>query len=250
MGDINVAMLGVGAANVSVERLIVKADVDERKIVMVDSKGILSRNRRDLEKSEPYKWSLCLRTNFEGKDGGIAEALEDADACIAMSRLGPSVIKKEWVKKMNDKPIVFSCPNPIPEIWPYEAKDADAKVVATARSDFPNQLNNSLVFPGIFRGELDVRAKGISDEMCLAAAYEIARMAEEKGLSEEYIVPTMEEWDVYPREAAAAAYQASLEGLARKKTSKQKEYEYAKEIIYNAKRKFEQLKLSCLIPRP
>ncbi len=250
LNDVNVAMIGVGAANVSVERLIVKAGVDERKIVMVDSKGILSRSRRDLEKSEPYKWSLCLRTNFEGKDGGIAEALEGADVCIAMSRQGPGVIKKEWVKKMNDKPIVFSCANPIPEIWPYEAKDAGAKVVATARSDFPNQLNNSLVFPGIFRGALDVRAKGISDEMCLAAAYEIAKMAEEKGLSEEYIVPTMEEWDVYPREAAAAAYQASLEGLARKKTSKQKEYEYAKEIIFNARRKFEQLKLSGLIPRP
>ncbi|MEM0052787.1 MAG: NADP-dependent malic enzyme [Nitrososphaeria archaeon] len=250
LGDVKVAMVGVGAANVSVERLIVKAGVDERKIVMVDSKGILSRNRRDLEKNEPYKWSLCLRTNSEGRDGSIAEALEGADVCIAMSRQGPGVIKKEWVKKMNDKPVLFSCANPIPEIWPYEAKEAGAKVVATARSDFPNQLNNSLVFPGIFRGALDVRAKGISDEMCLAAAYEIAEMAEEKGLSEEYIVPTMEEWDVYPREAAAAAYQACLEGLARKKTSKKEEYEYAREIIFNARRKFEQLKLSGLISRP
>ncbi|MCX8188496.1 MAG: NADP-dependent malic enzyme [Nitrososphaeria archaeon] len=247
LDEVNVAMVGVGAANVSVERLIVKAGVNEGKIVMVDSKGILSRNRRDLEKSEPYKWALCLRTNFEGKDGGIAEALDGADVCIAMSRQGPGVIKKEWIKKMNDNPIVFSCANPIPEIWPYEAKDAGAKVVATARSDFPNQLNNSLVFPGIFRGALDVRAKGISDGMCLAAAYEIAKMAEEKGLSEEYIVPTMEEWDVYPREAAAAAYQASLEDLARKKTSMQKEYDYAREIIFNARRKFEQLKLSGLI---
>jgi malate dehydrogenase (oxaloacetate-decarboxylating) len=249
LGDVKVAMVGVGAANVSVERLIVKAGVDERKIVMVDSKGILSRSRSDLEKSEPYKWSLCLRTNFEGKEGGIAEALDGADVCIAMSRQGPGVIKKEWVRKMNDRAIVFSCANPIPEIWPSEAKEAGARVVATARSDFPNQLNNSLVFPGIFRGALDVRAKGISDRMCLAAAFEIARMAEEKGLSEEYIVPTMEEWDVYPREAAAAAYEACLEGLARKKTSKEKEYEHAKEIISIARRKFEQLKISGLIRR-
>ncbi|MGB9727380.1 MAG: NAD(P)-dependent malic enzyme [Nitrososphaeria archaeon] len=247
LGDVKITMVGVGAANVSVERLIVKAGVDERKIVMVDSKGILSRSRSDLEKSEPYKWMLCLRTNFEGIEGGIAEALDGADVCIAMSRQGPGVIKKEWVKKMNDRAIVFSCANPIPEIWPSEAKEAGAKVVATARSDFPNQLNNSLVFPGIFRGALDVRAKGISDQMCLAAAFEIARMAEEKGLGEEYIVPTMEEWDVYPREAAAAAYEACLEGLARKMTSREKEYEYAKEIISTARRKFEQLKISGLI---
>jgi len=250
LNEVKVVMVGVGAANVSVERLIVKAGVDERKIVMVDSKGILSRSRRDLEQSEPYKWSLCLRTNYEGREGGIAEALEGADVCIAMSRQGPGVIRKEWVKKMSDKAVVFSCANPVPEIWPYEAKEAGAKVVATARSDFPNQLNNSLVFPGIFRGALDARAKGISDEICLAAAYEIAKMAEERGLSEDYIVPTMEEWDVYPREAAAAAYQASLEGLARKKMSWESEYEQAKEIIYNARRKFERLKASGLISKP
>ena len=111
--------------------------------------------------------------------------------------------------------IVFACANPNPEIWPWEAKEAGARIVATGRSDFSNQLNNSLVFPGIFRGTLDSRAVTISEEMAMAAAVEIARCAEERGLSEEAILPTMADWQVVPKVAAATAMKAQESGLAR-----------------------------------
>ena len=106
-------------------------------------------------------------------------------------------------------------PIPIPEIWPWEAKEAGARIVATGRSDFPNQVNNSLGFPGIFRGALDVRAKTITDEMCIAAARELAKVAEDKGIHEEYIIPNMDEWEVFPREAVAVATKAIEQGVAR-----------------------------------
>ena len=127
--------------------------------------------------------------------------------------------------------IVFACANPIPEIWPWEAKAAGAAVVATGRSDFPNQVNNSLGFPGIFRGVLDVRAKTISDEMCLAAAHALADMAAEHGLNPDYILPTMDEWEVFPREAAAVAVKAAEQGLARLPTTYDDEFHRAAAII-------------------
>jgi malate dehydrogenase (oxaloacetate-decarboxylating) len=127
--------------------------------------------------------------------------------------------------------IVFACANPVPEIWPWEATEAGAVVVATGRSDFPNQVNNSLGFPGIFRGTLDVRASTITDTMCIAAANALADMAEEKGLTPEYILPTMDEWEVFPREAAAVAVQAVKEGLARTPMTYDEELKNAEEII-------------------
>jgi malate dehydrogenase (oxaloacetate-decarboxylating) len=247
INDVHIAMIGAGAANIRTEGLIVNAGVDERKIVMVDSKGILNTSRKDIE---PYKWKLCLKTNSEGKEGGIAEALKNADVCIAMARPGPNVIRKEWIQEMNNNAIVFACANPVPEIWPSKAREAGATVIATGRSDFPNQLNNSLVFPGIFRGALDVRAKWISDGMCFAAAREIAIMAEEKGLSFDHIVPTMEEWEVFPREASVVAEEAVIEGLARTKTSRQEELEKAKEIILSSRNKLEELMRKGFIAKP
>ncbi len=110
--------------------------------------------------------------------------------------------------------IVFICANPMPEMWPWDAKEAGAAVVATGRSDFENQVNNSLGFPGIFRGTLDVRAKTITDEMCIAAAEELAKVAEDKGLRADYIMPTMDDWEVFPREAAAVAMKAIEQGIA------------------------------------
>ena len=115
---------------------------------------------------------------------------------------------------MASDPVVFLCANPIPEMWPWDAKAAGAAVVATGRSDFPNQVNNSVGFPGIFRGTLDVRAKTITDEMCIAAAEELAKVAEDKGLSADYIMPTMDDWEVFPREAAAVAMKAIEQGIA------------------------------------
>ena len=134
--------------------------------------------------------------------------------CIALSKQGPDTIKKEWIKAMAPDPIVFVCANPIPEIWPWDAKEAGAAVVATGRCDFPNQVNNSIGFPGIFRGTLDVRARTITDEMCIAAAVELAKVAEDKGLSADYIMPTMDDWEVFPREAAAVAMKAIEQGVA------------------------------------
>ena len=139
--------------------------------------------------------------------------------CIAFSKPGPGVIKPEWVRSMAEDAIVFACANPVPEIWPWEAKEAGAKVVATGRSDFPNQVNNSLGFPAIFRGALEVRATSITDEMCIAAANAIADFALERGLHEEYIVPTMGDEEMYVEEAIAVAKKAMEQGVAQESLS-------------------------------
>jgi malate dehydrogenase (oxaloacetate-decarboxylating) len=143
-------------------------------------------------------------------------------------------LKKEWIRSMAKDAIVFACANPIPEIWPWEAKEAGAKIVATGRSDFPNQVNNSLGFPAIFRGTLDVQARTITDEMCIAAAKELARCAEEKGINEEYILPTMDEWEVYPRVAAAVGIQAIEQGIGRISLTREELYEKATTMIKEA----------------
>ena len=201
---------------------------------MVDSKGILHKGRKDIElrKAEFVdKWKLCQITNAEQREGGIAEALKGADVVIALSTPGPDTLKKEWIQAMAKDAIVFACANPIPEIWPWDAHEAGAAVVATGRSDFPNQVNNSVGFPGIFRGALDVRAKTITDEMCLAAAHALADMAAEKGLNPDYILPTMDEWDVFSREAAAVAAKAVEQGIAALPATYDEEYHRAGEII-------------------
>ncbi len=236
--EVRVTMVGAGAASIAITRLLFKAGVMPEKTVVVDSHGILSLGRKDIcNDRECYvdKWRLCQTTNPEGRTGGIAEALKGADVCIALSRPGPDTIKKEWVAGMARDAIVFACANPTPEIWPWDAKEAGARIVATGRSDFPNQLNNSLGFPGIFRGTLDVRAKTITDEMCIAAATELAKCAEERGLSEDFIAPTMEDWEVFPREAAAVGMMAQQQGIARVKATREELYKEATEIIKRAR---------------
>ncbi len=156
--------------------------------------------------------------------------------CIALSKQGPDTILPEWIRAMAPDPIVFLCSNPIPEMWPWDAKEAGAAIVATGRSDFPNQVNNSVGFPGIFRGTLDVRAKTITDEMCIAAAVELAKVAEDKGLSADYIMPTMDDWEVFPREAAAVAMKAVEQGIAlRTDITFDQEVKEATEIIARAR---------------
>jgi len=145
------------------------------------------------------------------------------------------VIKKEWISAMADNSIVFVCANPIPEIWPWEAKEAGARVVATGRSDFPNQVNNSVGFPAIFRGTLDVRARTITDEMCIAAAYELAKCAEDKGLQEDHLLPTMDEWEVFPREAVAVARKAMEQGVAGLTFSEKELFQMAETKIKRAR---------------
>lgn len=230
-----IAMVGAGAANIRAAKVLIKAGIKPGNIIMADSKGILNNDRKELEKTHPEKWDICLNTNSENRSGSVPEALKGADVCIAASKPGPGTIKKEWIAKMNDNSIVFVMANPIPEIWPWEAKEAGAKIVATGRSDFPNQVNNSLGFPGIFRGTLDVRAKTITDEMCIAASYELAKCAEDRGLQEERIIPTMDDWDVFPREATAVALKAIEQGVARRKLSREELYEQATGIIKRAR---------------
>ncbi len=245
--DVRVCMLGAGAANIAVARIIMQAGVTPGKIVMVDTKGILNRNRTDLEGEFKAKSEIAMRTNSENRTGGLEEAIKNADVLIAMSRPGPGVVPKKLIETMNDDAIVFACANPIPEIWPWEAQEAGAKIVATGRSDFPNQVNNSLGFPAIFRGTLDVRAKMISDEMCIAAAREIAKVAEENGLDEDKIIPSMSDWEVFPREAAAVGTQAVKQGLARQKLSRKNLYEKAESIIGHARKTTEILMRRGLI---
>ncbi len=224
-----ISIVGVGAANTRTYYVLKSAGVDPKNILMTDSTGILSTTRKDLEGS--YKWEIAKETNPDGIEGGIKEALEGADMCIAASKPGPGVITKDDVKGMASNSIIFACANPIPEIWPWEAKEAGAKVIATGRSDFPNQVNNSLVFPAIFRGALDVRAKTITDEMCIASAKALAKYAEDKGLSEDYIIPSMDEWEIYPMQATEVAMKCIEQGLARKKASRQEIHDGAAAII-------------------
>ncbi|MCD4652797.1 malate dehydrogenase, partial [bacterium] len=212
-------IVGSGAANVALVRIMITAGVPARNIQMVDSKGILHKNREDLERNKtnnPYKWDFACKTNGENRTGGIKEAMEGADVVVAASKPGPGVIEKEWISSMNNDSIVFVVANPVPEIWPWEAKEAGARIVGTGRSDFPNQINNSLGFPGIFRGTLDVQAKTITDEMAITAAYAIAETAEKNGLREDYIVPTMDEWDVFINQAVAVGLKAIEQGIARR----------------------------------
>jgi malate dehydrogenase (oxaloacetate-decarboxylating) len=253
MSEILISIVGVGSANTRTAIVLMRAGVKPGNLIMVDSKGILHPNRKDIEarkEKNPWKWDFCLKTNAENRTGGIPEALKGADVCIAASKPGPGVIRKEWVSGMATNSIVFACANPIPEIWPWEAREAGAKVVATGRSDFENQINNSLGFPAIFRGVLDVKAKTITDDMCIAAAKELAKFAEERGIHEGDIIPRMEEWEVFPREAVACALESIKEGVAREKPSKQELWERAVAIIRNARESTELLMKHGLIRPP
>jgi malate dehydrogenase (oxaloacetate-decarboxylating) len=247
IGKARICMLGAGAANIAVARIIMKAGISPGNIIMVDREGILNRQRTELEEEYRAKWEISLKTNSEGRTGGLKEAVKGADVLIAMSTPGPGVIPRELISTMADDAIIFACANPIPEVWPWEAKQAGAKIVATGRSDFPNQVNNSLGFPGIFRGTLDVRAKAISDEMCIAAANELAKIAEEKGIDEDRILPSMSDWEVFPREAAAVGAEAVKQGLAGLKLSRKEIYDRAKTIISHARKSTELLMKKGLI---
>ncbi|MGD0782781.1 MAG: NADP-dependent malic enzyme [Candidatus Aminicenantales bacterium] len=236
--EVKCTVVGSGASGINIARLIMKAGSSPENMLSVDSKGILSRDRADraaLQEKFKEKWEICMATNPHGRQGSMADAIKGADVLIAASTPGPGTIKPEWIKTMAPNSIVFAEANPIPEIWPWEAKEAGARIVATGRSDFPNQVNNSLGFPGIFRGALDVRAKTITDEMCIAAAMELAKVAEDKGIHEEYIVPNMDEWEVFPREAVAVGSKAIEQGVARFKFTAEERFKMANETIQAAR---------------
>jgi malate dehydrogenase (oxaloacetate-decarboxylating) len=234
-----IVLLGAGAANIAAARLLEKAGADMSKMILVDTRGILHAEREDMDElmlKNPWKYELGLKTNREKRSGDIPEALRDADVLIAASRPGPGVLKKEWIKSMAENPVVFLLANPVPEMWPWEAKEAGAAIVATGRSDFPNQVNNSLVFPAVFRGVLDIRAKTITDTMVLHAAWALANYVPEEKLTPDYIIPTMQEWEVYVHVAAAVAEKASEEGVARRPMTYEEELVNARNVIERARK--------------
>jgi len=231
------AIIGTGAANIAFVRILLSAGVPAGNLILVDSRGILHSNREDLDKNKaqnPYKWKYALETNAEGRVGDMARAIDGADVLIAASKPGPGTIKKEWLRSMNKDAIVFVMANPVPEIWPWEEKEAGVRIVATGRSDFPNQVNNSIGFPGIFRGTLDVRAQTITDEMAIAASHSIAETAQAKGIHDEYIVPTMMETDVFINEAVAVGLKAIEQGIARRLLTADQLRREAEEKIHHA----------------
>jgi len=234
-----VILLGAGAANIATFILLEKYGFDPGNMILVDRNGILHSERDDMDTlmiKNRWKYEAAIKTNRGKVRGGLRDALVGADVLIAASTPGPGVVKPDDVRLMDRDPIVFALANPIPEIWPWEAKEAGAAVVATGRSDFPNQVNNSLIFPSVFRGALDCNARRVTYEAMISASVELARFAEEKGLSADYIIPTMEEWPVYPRVAAAVADTLSRQGVARRKTTYQEELGRASEIVSRARR--------------
>ena len=252
LSEVKIVLVGAGAANIKTADVLELAGAKPGNIILVDSKGILNQSRKDIleKEKDPWKWKWALKSNAEGLSGGIPEALKGADVCIAASRPGPGVIKKEWIRGMANDAIVLACANPIPEIWPWEAKEGGARIVGTGRSDFPNQVNNSLGFPAIFRGVLDVKARTVTDEMCVAAAQALASYAERKGLHEDYILPTMEDWEVYVEEAVACALKSIEQGVARVKLSRNELWERASRIISEARKSLEALWKAGLIRPP
>jgi malate dehydrogenase (oxaloacetate-decarboxylating) len=253
LGTIRTAMIGMGAANVATYRLLTFAGLDPAGVIACDSHGILHTGRpdaEDLQRNSPEKWKICKETNPDAITGGIREAMRGADVCIAFSQPGPEIIRPEWIRDMGERAVVFACANPIPELWPWDATAAGAVIVSTGRSDFPNQVNNSLGFPGIFRGVLDVRARTITDEMAMAAARELAACAEDEGLTAEAILPRMDDWEVFVRVAIATAMQAQNEGVARLSLTREDLEDAARYAITSAREATHALMRERLIAPP
>jgi len=237
ISDIKIVLYGAGAANTTIARLLIADGANPANIILFDTKGSLHSDRSDIQTDARFyrKWELCQTTN-PNKINSIDEAIKGADVLISLSTPGPDTIKPQWVASMAEKSIVFACANPVPEIYPYAAKKAGAYIVATGRGDFPNQVNNSIGFPGILKGALMVRAQKITDTMAIRAAHSLADYAEKRGISPENIVPKMDEADVFPQEAADVAMQAIEDGVARVHLSKTEAFEKAKnDIEYSRK---------------
>jgi len=232
IGDARIVLLGAGAANTTIARLIIADGGDPAKVALFDSKGGLHAGRSDIQKdAHNYrKWELCESTNpkrFETE----AEALKGADVLLAASTPGPDTVKHEWVRSMAKKSIVFACANPVPEIWPHAAKEAGAYIVATGRGDFPNQVNNSVCFPGLLKGALMVRARKVTDSMAIRCAHSIADFAQKRGIDTENITAKMDESELFAIEAADVAMKAIEEGVARVTMSWEAVYQKAKTDI-------------------
>jgi len=236
ISEVKIVMLGAGAANTTIARLIIADGANPKNVTMFDTKGGLHKKREDIKADTRFyrKWELCQQTNPECVND-IVEAMKGADVLIAVSTPGPDSVKKEWISTMAKKSIVFVCANPIPEIYPYAAKEAGAFIVATGRGDFPNQVNNSIGFPGILKGALMVKATKITDNMAIAAAHSIANYAEKRGINPENIIAKMDEVGIFPFEAADVAMQAIKDGVARVKMTREEAYTKAEADIKYAR---------------
>lgn len=208
LDEIKVVTSGAGAAGIAIIKLLVSLGL--KNVVMCDRQGAIYKGRENLNAEKQEMAEIC---NQNMEKGTLEEVLKDADVFIGVS--APGTVTEEMVRNMAEKPILFPMANPTPEIMPDLAKNAGAAVVGTGRSDFPNQINNVLAFPGIFRGALDVRAKDINDEMKVAAAYAIAELVEEDKLSPDYIIPNPFDKRVAPAVAKAVAEAAKKTGVAR-----------------------------------
>ena len=226
-----IVMIGAGAANIALFRILEKYGIDTGNIIIGDSKGPLYNGRDDIEiikTTNRWKYEVMKKSNKDSVTDAD-KSFEGADIVIGFSREGS--IKPEWIRKMSSKPIVFADANPNPEISPEEAYKAGAYIVSTGRSDYPNQINNSLIFPALFRGVLDSKAKKIDDYTTIVAAEELAKFAQERGLKKDYIVPNMEERELYPRIASGVAEDLVKRGLSDIKGSREYFYKKAKKII-------------------
>ena len=209
MDQVKVVMNGAGAAAIAIAKLLMSSGV--KHVVLCDRKGAIYEGRP--EGMNPIKEEMAKVTNLEKKSGSLADMLVGADVFIGVS--APGAVTTEMVKTMNKDAIIFACANPTPEIFPDEAKAGGAAVIATGRSDFPNQVNNVLAFPGIFRGTFDVRASDINDEMKIAAAQALADLISDEELSADYIIPAAFDEKVGPAVAKAVAEAARKSGVAR-----------------------------------
>lgn len=208
LSDVSVVVNGAGAAAIAITKLLIACGLKE--VILCDRKGAIYEGRDGLNEA---KEEIAKLTNHNKKSGSLADVIKGADVFIGVS--APGVLSQDMVRSMAKDPIVFACANPVPEIYPEEAIAAGAKVVATGRSDFPNQINNVLAFPGIFRGALDVRARDINDEMKIAAARAIAGLISDDELNPEYIMPAA--FDERVRDAVAEAVRKAARdtGVAR-----------------------------------
>ena len=205
--EIKVVTSGAGAAAIAIVKLLLSAGV--KNVIMCDRKGAIYKGREGLNW---IKEEMAEATNLDKVEGTLADAIKGADVFIGVS--APGTVTKEMVASMNEDAIIFACANPTPEIFPEDAKAAGARVVATGRSDFPNQINNVLAFPGIFRGTFDVRATDINEEMKVAAAHALAQLISDDELSEDYIIPKAFDKRVGPAVAEAVAEAARRSGVA------------------------------------
>ncbi len=249
--DVSIVLYGAGASNTTIASFLLQSGAQPENLIIFDSRGGLHKHRNDLmiNPAKFRQWELAQKTNPLEIER-MEDAMPGADVLIALSAPGPDTIKPDWVTLMGGGGIVFACANPVPEIYPYAAKQAGAYIVATGRGDFPNQVNNSLGFPGILKGALLARARKITDSMAIRAAHSLADYAEQRGIDENNILPTMDEADVFSKEAADVAVQAAADGVARVRLSWQEAYAQAKADIDNARRITDLLMRKGLISEP